>query len=362
MTVSLRTILLLPFTLLYGIVIHIRNMLYNRGILCSERFDIPIISIGNLAVGGTGKTPHASFFLEKMDSTMPIAYLSRGYKRKTRGFVLAHPHDTFTTIGDEPTQILRNHPSAVVAVDGNRVRGIRRLLSLYPELRLILLDDAFQHRKVRAGLSILLTEYTRLYTRDGLMPGGNLREPKEESKRANILIVTKCSPTLTPIEMDRVVNELKPLQHQQVFFSSFAYGNLQPLYPQNGLGERSLQWLKETDAAVLLVSGIANPTPLIAHLQSFCSQLVTFTFPDHHTFTPADLQKIHKKFMQIENPAKWIITTEKDAVRLINNNLGHEFLKNLIFVLPVKIHILGNKENTLLQKINDYVTENSRNC
>ncbi len=361
MTNTLRYLLLSPISALYGLVMSVRNVLYNKAILPSREHPLAIISLGNLTVGGTGKTPHTEFILSELHSLFRIAVLSRGYKRKTKGFVLAGPDTDYRQIGDEPSQMAMRFPEVPVAVCENRNKGIEILRSRFPKLDAILLDDAFQHRSVRAGLSILLTDYQRLYTRDNLLPGGNLRESKAGSKRADIILITKCPPGLRPIDMRLLQHEINPEIHQQLFFSSFSYDEPFPLRITRDEQMVYYQDMKQKKMTSLLLTGIVNPELLREHLSQYCNEIVGLHFPDHHDFTKKDALLIEKKFGNIKNPEKVILTTSKDAARLINNKYLSDKLKNNIFVIPVRIKILDNKETAFIHKITDYVTENSGN-
>jgi len=359
---TLRYWLLFPLSTLYGLIIAIRNSLYNRGILPSRVHPLAIISIGNLTVGGTGKTPHVEYLISALQSLFSIAMLSRGYKRKTKGFVMAGPDTDYRQTGDETCQIALRFPGIPVAVCENRNKGIEILCSHFPKLDAVLLDDAFQHRSLKAGLSILLTDYQRLYTRDHLLPGGNLRESKSGSKRADIIIITKCPPDLKPIDMRLLQHEINPAIHQQLYFSSLYYDEPIPLKISEN--ERVLNYrdMKQKNLSALLLTGIVNPGLLYEHLTQYCSEIVSLSFPDHHDFSKKDILHIEKKYREIQNTGKVILTTAKDAARLINNKYLPDILKNNIFVIHVKIQILDNKEKAFIQKITDYVTENSGNC
>ncbi len=361
MTNELRKILLFPLSIVYGFLVGVRNFLYNKGFKKSVTPKIPVIVIGNLAVGGTGKTPHSAFVIEHLQSKFKTAFLSRGYRRKTKGFMLASADKSFEDVGDEPYQIHRTFPSLPVAVDENRLRGIDSLCNLYPETELVVLDDAFQHRKLRAGLSILLTDYRRIYTRDLLLPSGNLREGRKGARRADVIIVTKCPADITPIDMRVIELELKPRFHQQLYFSCYEYLSPEPLIRENQSLSISFEWIKNQNASVLLLTGIVNPGMIVDHLNQYTQQVIRASFPDHHDFGRNDLSRLEKQFNRIENDKKIILTTEKDATRLINNKFLPDQLKNYIFVLPVKVKILDNKEEVLIQKLTDYVTENSGN-
>lgn len=353
--------LFLPFSILYGIVTGIRNWLYDIEILSAEEKKTTTISIGNLTVGGTGKTPHVEFILSELQSLFQVAMLSRGYKRKTKGFILADETTDSLQIGDEPFQVFRKFSDIPVAVCENRSKGIDQLLNLYPNLDAIILDDAFQHRKVRSGLSILLTDYNRLHTRDSLLPGGNLRESKKGSRRADIVIVTKCPSKMTPIDMRLIENEVRPTFYHPVFFSTYVYDEPLPLFMHDTQENWLLGKIKKKNASILLVTGIVSPGMITTFLTNYSTDIRSLHFRDHHDFTPKDITLIEKKFHEIENPEKLIMVTEKDAARLIKDNVVSGPLKYHIFVLPIRVEILNNKETAFIKKITDYVAKNSGN-
>lgn len=357
----MRYILLLPFSILYGIGTSIRNWLYDKGFISIEEKPVALISVGNLTVGGTGKTPHAEFILSELQSLFRVALLSRGYKRKTKGFILADNNSDAHQIGDEPFQIFRKFSNIPVAVCENRSEGIDKLIQLFPKLDTIILDDAFQHRKIRAGLSVLLTDYNRLHTRDHILPGGNLREYARGSKRADIIIVTKCPFDIKPIDMRIIEHEVSPDLFHEVYFSAYVYDEPLALF----IKEADEHWLfskiKKRDAGVLLITGIVSPRMIHEHLSQYTSDIQCINFNDHHDFTKKDLLMIEKKFKEMDNPEKLILVTEKDAARLLRNKNIPDSLKYHIFVLPIRVKILNNKETSLIKKITDYVGENSGN-
>lgn len=356
-----KHIALYPFSLLYGAVTGLRNWLFETEILPSVHFDIPIISVGNLAVGGTGKTPHTEFILSFLQDEWKTAVLSRGYKRKTKGFQLGDESSNSLILGDEPFQIYRKFPKAVVSVDEKRVRGVKKLLALFPDLQLVLLDDAFQHRHIHAGLSVLLTDYANLYTRDLVLPAGRLREWSHGSKRANIIIVTKCPADLSPIEMRIIETELKPESNQQLFFSSFVYDELKPVFPDFIPQKDTLATLREQNAGILLVAGIVSPQSIVDYLKDFSSQIETMFFGDHHAFQPKDMTLITNRLDSILTEKKILLVTEKDAARLQSDPNFPEKLKYVTYALPIRVEILNNQESLFIQKIKNYVVENSRN-
>jgi len=358
---TIRYLLFLPFSILYGIATGIRNWLYDIGAISTEEKGTAIISVGNLTVGGTGKTPHVEFILSELQSLFRVAMLSRGYKRKTKGFILADNHSDSLQIGDEPFQIFQKYNNIPVAVCENRSRGINQLLNLYPNLDGIILDDAFQHRKIRSGLSILLTDYKRLHTRDSLLPGGNLRESAKGSKRADIIIVTKCPDDMKPIDMRVIEHEVRPTIYHQVFFSTYIYDEPLPLFIRYADEHWLFRKIKKKNASILLVTGIVSPQMINAFLADFSTDIRSLHFSDHHEFSKKDIVLIEKKYYEIKNSEKLILVTEKDAARLIKNKAVPNSLKYHIFVLPIRVKILNNKETALIKKITDYVAENSGN-
>jgi tetraacyldisaccharide 4'-kinase len=366
---------LYPFALLYGAILSLRNRLFDWGVFCEQQFDVPIICVGNLSAGGTGKTPHIELLISILKEKYKIAVLSRGYKRKTKGFILANETDTAEMIGDEPFQIKQKFPNIAVAVDSDRRRGIRNLLGFQnltgltqPDLLglenltgltqpdVILLDDAFQHRRVKAGLSILLTDCNRLYTRDCLLPAGRLREPKCGAKRADIVVVTKChwgiAGQARNDKTDKIEKELKLNEKQKLYFSAFRYKEIEPVFNHSQFSILNSQF------SILLLTGIVNPQPLYDYLAQKAKNIISMNFPDHHDFSQRDMEKIAEKFAEIEGE-KIIITTEKDAARLINNPYLSEELKPFIYSVGIEVAI--NKEEEFNVKILDYVAKNKRN-
>ncbi len=361
---------LYPVSWLYGTVVIMRNKLFDWGLFRSKSFDVPVISVGNLAVGGTGKTPHTEYLIKLLHDKYQVAVLSRGYKRRTQGYVLATPQSTARTIGDEPYQMYTKFPSVTLAVDENRCHGIERLLALKePVVDIVLLDDAFQHRYVKPGLSILLTDYHRLFCDDTLLPAGRLREPVSGKNRAQIVIVTKCPQDIKPIDFNIITKRLNLYPYQQLFFSSFHYGSLQPVF-QQGIKETNVNIVPAskgiplsalTDTDILLVTGIASPAPILERLEGCTKQIETLSFSDHHDFTHKDMQQIKERFKQLTGEKRLIITTEKDATRLVNHPGLDEELKPFIYALPIEIEILQNQQDKFNQHIIDYVRENTRN-
>jgi tetraacyldisaccharide 4'-kinase len=357
----IKNIILFPFSIIYGIITGIRNWLFDQSILPSTSFDIPTISVGNLAVGGTGKTPHTEYILSILQSEWKSSMLSRGYKRKTKGFILADQKSNSQILGDEAFQIYQKFPKVTVAVDEKRVHGVNRLLELIPDIQLVVLDDAFQHRYIQAGLSILLTDFSNLYSQDMLLPAGNLREWKSGSKRANIIMVTKCPEDMKPIDMRIYESELHPETNQMLFFSSFIYDELKPVFPEKEPEEWTFQKIKESNADILLVAGIVSPEPILEKLANYTDSVKTLFFDDHHDFQPKDFSLISKQFDMDTTIDKLILVTEKDAARLVLNPNFPETLKSRTFALPIRVEILHDQETLFIQKIKNYVVENSRN-
>lgn len=316
--------ILFPFSILYGCITAIRNFLFDKGILRSYSFEVPVIAVGNLSVGGTGKTPQIEYLIRLLAPNYKIATLSRGYKRKSEGFVLADANSTAEILGDEPFQIHQKFPQITVAVDADRKNGIEKLLSLKDKPEVILLDDAFQHRRVKAGFYILLSAYDDLFCDDFLLPTGNLRESRKGAKRADVIIITKCPKDLSEIAQQNIINKIG--LEVPIYFSYIDYDDM--VYNPNET--KKVVEIKSIDK--LVIAGIAKPEPFFNYLE--VSKEDCLVYPDHHFFTEKDLQ-------QIENRAKnkIVITTEKDFVRLSNQNL-----KSSIYYLPIKSDYISNKD------------------
>jgi tetraacyldisaccharide 4'-kinase len=323
--------LLFPFSLIYGGAVMFRNFLFDKNIKKSAAFNFPIICVGNLATGGTGKTPMTEYLIELLQQTFAVATLSRGYKRKTKGFAIANERTTALEIGDEPMQFHEKFPDVTVAVGEERIEAIPQLLHDKPNTEVIILDDGFQHRTVRAGLNILLTDYKNLFSRDLMLPAGDLRDVKASRKRADVIIVTKCKSDLSEGEKKEIETELKLFPHQKIFFTEILYSKPYHLFTheRNSFG---------TSTDVLLVCGIANPKPLKAFINKHVHSYDMLKYADHHIFTSTDLKEIKKHFVKIISENKMILTTEKDGVRL---KKFEKELSNLpIYVMPIKQHFL----------------------
>jgi tetraacyldisaccharide 4'-kinase len=336
-----------PLSWLYKGVTGTRNALYNKGIITSHEFDTPLIVVGNLRVGGTGKTPMVSYLVQLLKEPYKVAVLSRGYKRKSTGYVLADKEATAQSIGDEPYQLWRKFPDITIAVDADRTHGIHQLEVLPKPPEIILLDDAFQHRKVKADFNILLTPYHDLYTEDELLPVGNLRESVGGADRAQVIVVTKCPTDLTTEQEFETARRLQVGLHQTVFFSKIQYAE----YVQNETGKINVKDLK--NYGVVLVTGIAEPEPLLAFLTSIDIDYTHLAYPDHHHFSKGDIEKIKDIYQQLSQTNKIILTTEKDYVRIFDN------LPNLYYLGIETVFINHQKDFDKL--IIDYVEQSSGN-
>ena len=301
--------LLFPFSLIYGFVIWMRNKLFDKKILRSANFNFPLICVGNLAIGGTGKTPMVEYLIRLLGNKFETATLSRGYKRNTKGFLIADANSTAATIGDEPMQMHKNFPGITVAVAEERVLGIPQLLFERPATQVIILDDAFQHREVNAEMNVLLTEYGHLYTEDFMLPTGSLRDVKSSSKRAHVIIVTKCKASLNEEDKKEIIKKLHPLPSQKVFFTTIIYGTAYQIFTNE-------EKILDKRHKILLVCGIANPKSIEKMLSKIPVSYEVMLFKDHYNFGPNDITEIKKRFSNIESHDKIILTTEKDAARL----------------------------------------------
>ena len=348
---------LLPLSWLYGLGVGFRNLLFEIGILKSRSFTVPVISVGNITVGGTGKTPHVEYLIQLLKDRTKVAVLSRGYKRKSHGFVLADGSSTVNDIGDEPYQIKTKFPDITVAVDKKRTRGIDNLTSgeYVKDIDVILLDDAFQHRYVKPGINILLVDYHRLVIYDALLPAGRLREPVKSKDRADIVIVTKCPKDLKPMEFRVITKAMKLYPYKQLFFSTHEFGALRLVF---GEDQKPLTSLAEQN--VLLLTGIASPEQMLAELQAYAKAVTPMAFSDHHAFSKKDVERINETFSTLPSP-KLIVTTEKDETRLLQVEGFSDEVKKHLYVLPIKIQILLEQEDAFNQSIISYVRKNSRN-
>ena len=336
----------------------IRNRFYDYKIFNSNQFNIPLISVGNITVGGTGKTPHIEYLIDLLKSEFKVATLSRGYKRKTKGFILSTKESTDREIGDEPKQIKQKFNDIDVAVDSDRSNGINQLTVHNKDLDVILLDDAFQHRKVSANLSILLIDYARPIDKDYILPFGDLREYPFEKRRANIIIITKSPKDLKPIDRRIIFNKLNPYPFQHVFFTSFNYCNLKSVFNNY---ENQINHTNFKDFKILLVTGIANPKPLKEYIvENISKDIQVIEYSDHYDFKDADFNKIEQVFKSINTDKKIIITTEKDAMRLQKfSNIANN-LKDSFFYIPIQVKFLNNRTDNFNQQIIEYVRKNKK--
>ena len=354
---------LLPLSWLYGLGVRFRNALFEMGIFKQHSYSLPVISVGNITVGGSGKTPHVEYLVRLLDNKAKVAVLSRGYKRKSKGYVLANEHTPMEDIGDEPYQMKEKFPNVYVAVDKQRTEGIDRLThdEETKDVDVILLDDAFQHRYVKPGINILLVDYHRLIIYDKLIPAGRLREPLEGKSRADIVIITKCPADLKPMEIRVLTKAMDLYPYQDLYFTTLQY---EPLRRYDDLSDNPAQKamsLKDIHGYnVLLLTGIASPKQILNDLDPYGLKVTPMTFGDHHNFSSRDIDSINDKFAAMQTP-KIILTTEKDASRLQGQAGLSELTKENLYVLPIRIKFMLNQEEQFNQKIISYVRKNSRN-
>lgn len=346
-------IILIPIAFFYHIILSIRHKLYDWHILKSKRFEAPVICVGNLALGGTGKTPHVEYLIDLLSEQYNVCIVSRGYGRKTKGFQLANSSCLATTVGDEPMQYIGKYDDIMVAVDESRNRAIELMETLDRPPELYLLDDAFQHRSTQAGLNILLTAYDRLYCDDFLVPAGTLRDIKKAAKRADLIVVSKTPHDLDDAQKAEIIEKLKPLPHQKVFFSTMEH---EPLRAVNTIAFETE--LEDADSA-LVFCGIANPKPLFETMKAQFKQVDTMVFRDHHGYTVNDIKSLLKRFQELNGTRKIIVTTEKDYARLINSPYLCQFESVPLFVVPVCARL--HEEEKFNNEILSYVRKNSQN-
>ncbi len=326
----LSALLLYPLSRLYGLGMAIRNRMFEYGILKQTEFQVPVVVVGNVAMGGTGKTPHVEYIVEALMNKYNIGVLSRGYRRSTRGFVIATP---------------QFGPEITVAVCENRVDGIKRMMEINPAINMLILDDAFQHRYVKPSVSIVLTEFNRPVFADNLLPYGRLRETRAALNRADIVIATKCPPGMEQLEYSIFGEKLNLFPFQKLFFSHFNYGHFVPVFPDEATDIPAIDTIKP-DTNILVVTGVANPKPFARFLRRNKFKVKLKRFPDHHNFTASDMAVIESRFAEIPGDDKFIATTEKDAVRLFNNPYFPHNLKSKIFYVPIKVGFIdrGDRE------------------
>ncbi|MFC2118904.1 tetraacyldisaccharide 4'-kinase [Bacteroidota bacterium] len=347
-------IILLPVSGIYAIIVYLRNRFFDWGWLSSKSFDIPVISIGNITVGGTGKTPMVEYLITTLKKEYRILYLSRGYKRKTKGFVMATNNSGIEEIGDEARQIKQKFPDIDVAVSEKRVDGINKALSDLSEKKpqLVILDDAFQHRYVKPGLSILLFDYFQPAYNDLILPSGRLRECFCERKRADLFVLTKSPDKLDENEKQKIENKIKYGGQQKLYFCGLKYSSLVPVFDKQMIDILSLE--KES-SSILLLTGIVNTIPIVNYLSTFTSDLKHIKYPDHHNFNKKDIYKVIEEYSRLLKTNKLIITTEKDATRLFSSNYSEELKELPVFYLPVEIKFTDDKEDNFHNQILSYV-------
>jgi tetraacyldisaccharide 4'-kinase len=356
-----KNILLFPFSLIYWLITSIRNFLYNTGILPSVEFKLPVICVGNITVGGTGKTPHTEYLVDLLRENFKVATLSRGYKRRTRDFRIATSSSLVEEIGDEPLQIFRKYPDVIVAVDRDRVHGVNKIIKEHTETEVIILDDGFQHRKITPGFSILLTDFERLIIRDYMMPYGTLRESTGNMRRADIILITKSPENISPIQRRLIVKEVNKAPYQNLYFTTLIYKDPVPVFSNIPAEKNILNDTNREKCGIVLVTGIANPLPLIEYLKSYSAELIHLNFPDHHKFTEKDVKRICAAYLGLKTNMKYVITTEKDAVRLREFINIAESIKPVFYFIPLEIHFLNDDKDEFDNLIVNYVRKNKRN-
>lgn len=347
-------LLLLPLSWLYWLAVRIRNWLFDAGIAKSFEFDIPTICVGNLTVGGTGKTPHTDYLISLLKSEYKIALLSRGYGRKTKGFRIVEPTSTAGEVGDEPLQLKIKHPQVTCAVHEDRVNGVVELLAIQPELEALVLDDAFQHRWIRAGLNILMVDYNRPINKDFLLPAGNLRDSISEVKRANIVVVSKCPENISTDDQQRFISKINLNDTQQIYFTTYRYGVPKAIH--NG----SLELAPNPTKPVVALAGIANPGKFFNQVENQFNVLQKKAFADHHNFTVKEILSIFEATSKRMGKGFAVITTEKDAARIRTLPLSAEVMQKFYY-LPLEVHFLNNEGNRFNRQILSYVRENKPN-
>lgn len=333
---------LTPLSWAYGAGVWVRNAAFNAGVLRQRSFKVPVVTVGNLAVGGTGKTPHVEYIIEALHDSYNIGVLSRGYKRMTSGFVMARDTLTSRDLGDEPYQIYRKFQGMItLAVCESRTKGIEEMLKVNPNINLFLLDDAFQHRYVKPKVGVVLMDFSHMPYDDKMMPLGSLREPIHSLNRADVVVVTKCPADIKPIDIKLIKEKLELYPSQHLFFSSVRYAQPKPIFSISGGENRlqSLEWLSQDDL-LLGVTGIANHLPFMRYLRHFAPQVKMIHYGDHHYFSREDFKYIEKVFGQLKGKRKYIVTTEKDAVRIVGNPYFPMELRNYIYYVPIQVGFL----------------------
>lgn len=345
--------LLYPIALIYKLVVQIRHKLFDWDMLHSEEFDIPVVCVGNITVGGTGKTPVAEFLIEHLSGEYKVALLSRGYRRRTKGFVEATVESSFLSVGDEPKQIKLKFPDIVVAVCEKRAEGIRKIRELHPDVNLIILDDGFQHRYVEAWVNIVLMDYSRPIYRDSFLPVGSLRDTPEQLNRAHFVVVTKCPVDMNALETRLVNKNLGLFPYQSLYFSTTERGALTPIF-----ADVAPKRIPE-GASVIAMSGIGNPEAFVDSLKDQYKVINKLTFPDHHPYRMRDLERM-KKMLEQSPDGTIIVTTEKDAVKLTNRRKIPEAIQRSLYFIPINVSFANDSEEEFLRKLNTYVKSNQK--
>ena len=343
---TLKYILLKPLSALYSIGVALRNKLFDLGVFQSQKSDISTISVGNITVGGTGKTPHSEYLLSYLSKRVATAYLSRGYKRSTTGYRVADENSTAVTIGDEAYQIYRKFDNVTVAVDSNRLNALKRLQRHKVVPKVVVLDDAYQHRSLHLDLNILLIDYNRLTYQDTMLPLGELRESSNNTDRADIIIFTKCPDTIQPVDVLSTRVQINPFPYQTLYYTSLDYGEPKGLFVDTTVDLCGKE--------VLLITGVAQPQHLHKYLEKFASKIVALKYPDHHRFSSGDLKEIAQEFDALQVGNRVIVTTEKDAARLVNMNLP-ESVKGYIYTIGVEVRFWFGGQKEFDAQINKFL-------
>lgn len=356
--IKIIRLILFPFSALYGLLIHLRNWCFNKNLFYIYYPKIKTLSVGNLSTGGTGKTPHIEYLIRLLEDSFKIATLSRGYGRKTSGFRIASLTDNALSIGDEPAQFYQKFMDIIVAVDAKRKRGIKKLVEKFPTLEVILLDDAFQHRTVHAGLQIVLTDYSHMYYDDRMLPTGNLREFKSGINRADVIVVSKTPAIFSPIERRHILSKINALPHQHVFFSYIKYNSFTHFFNKTVYYEGNFKDVIGKDTEVILFAGIANPALLEDFVRNNSKSYKLIGFKDHHSYTATDLATIKQEFERLRGPKKIILTTEKDAMRLLHLNLSASWGILPLFFISIAVQMHQQDEENFNKLILNYVRTN----
>ena len=349
----LKEIFTAPVSWIYGMVVSLRHKLFDWGILRSEEFDIPIVCVGNLTVGGTGKTPVTEFLIASLARTYNVAVLSRGYKRKTKGFVLATVNSSYMQIGDEPKQIKLKFPDIPVAVCEKRAEGIHRLRQAHPEIDLIILDDAFQHRYVESWVNILLMDYNRPIYTDHMLPLGRLRDSRKQLYRAHFIVVTKCPRHINPLDMRIMSNNLGLYPYQHLYFSRMQEGDVTPLFPE--VNSRGVI----PGDPVIAMCGIANPAPFMDYLSVRFDIKGKLVLPDHHAYRMSDMKRL-EEMLEKASPDTAVIVTEKDAVKLVNRNKIPQRIQERLYYMPINVIFADDSKERFLHQLGLYVRTNQK--